>query len=42
MSQLTIRTVKHSYAGNYYCRVVDSSGVTLIQSKEILLEVTGS
>lgn len=42
MSQLTIRTAKQSYAGNYYCKVVDSNGNTLIQSKEILLKVIGN
>lgn len=42
MSQLTIRTVKYDYAGNYYCKVVDKNGAVLVQSKEISLEVTGN
>ena len=40
MSQLTIRTVKSEYAGNYYCKVV-KNGAVLVQSKEISLEITG-
>lgn len=42
MSQLTIRTTKQNYAGNYYCKVLNSSGNTLVQSKAISLEITGS
>lgn len=42
MSQLTIKTVKETYAGSYYCRVLNSSGDVLVQSKEISLEVTGT
>ena len=41
MSQLTIRTVKDNYAGNYYCKAVDSKENLLVQSTEISLEVIG-
>lgn len=41
MSQLIIKTVKLNYAGNYYCKVVDSDGNMLTLSTEISLEVTG-
>lgn len=41
MSQLTIRTVKDNYAGNYYCKVLDNKGDMLVKSTEISLKVTG-